>query len=153
VDLTVFVPSGSSLSIETGAGAVDVRGLESDVDARATTGDLAVSTSGSIRAGTHSGSIQAELHGSSWTQVPDFETRTGRISVRFAPGAGALLCASTGGEISVEAPLELEAGADGSLVVVGAGGPRIRLRSEHGDIRIAAPEAGSSRAGDREERP
>ena len=87
VDFVVRVPAGVRFDGRTVNGGVQAESLTADASARTVNGNVIVSTSGIARAGTVNGSITAALGRADWTDVLDFKTVNGSITLTSRPSA------------------------------------------------------------------
>jgi hypothetical protein len=147
VSVHVRVPSGVRFSGSTVSGDVEVDGLTADVQAHSVSGDVSVSTRGSVEAGSVSGDLQLTMgrlpaHGSL-----EFRTVSGDVEITLPRDAGAEFRASTlSGDIESDFPLERsdrERGRGFNVRVgervrgtIGRGGPRLEVETVSGDIAI-----------------
>lgn len=138
-DLTVRVPKGSDLAIETVSAWIDVEGVEGEVDAAAVSGDVRVtgkprsahvkSVSGDafVNATTtdmHVETVSGEIEAEGFTGEAEFATVSGDIIVR-SPRVDAATITSVSGDVSFEA----EAIGDG----------RFEFESHSGSIELTLP--------------
>ncbi len=139
-DLVVFVPEGTPLEAQTGAGAIEIKGVRGDATARSATGDISLRAAGRLEARSERGAI---------TAFPDpverrpqrLETLTGDITVTLRDSADASVTAETSGEISTDFSLKLERHPERepdkrATVKIGRGRALLRLASKRGRIRI-----------------
>ncbi|TCJ13640.1 hypothetical protein E0L93_14575 [Rubrobacter taiwanensis] len=123
VDYELAVPAGSSVTVETGSGAVEVRGVLGDVTAGTGAGDVTVAGSrGSVTVETSAGDATVE----------NVTTETGRLSLRADAGSVELRDLTLG-------TLDVRVGA-GDVELAG----RIRgsgeIRIERGNVIVGVPE-------------
>jgi hypothetical protein len=149
IEVHVRVPSGVRFSASTVSGDVQAEGLGADVQARSVSGDVRISTRGSVEAGTVSGDLQVEM-GRLPTGSLEFRTVSGDVQITLPSDAGAELSASTlSGDIESDFPLEVsgrdrDRGSRGIHVEIGhrargtlgRGGPRLDVSTVSGDITL-----------------
>lgn len=139
VDFTVRMPPGAVLEAHTVNGDVAARDLGGDVDASTVNGSVDVSTAGSARARTVNGSIDVALGRLPAGGDLRFETVNGGITLRLPAGAGAEVEAETvNGDLDTDFPLTIQGrwGPRRLHGTIGDGGPRLRLETVNGGIRL-----------------
>ena len=141
-DMVVWVPRGSPLSVTTGDGVVDVRGLESDVriataggaiSARKVRGDLDFRSAG--------GDLLVVLETWDAARRHSFASDTGDLSVVLGGEADAAIRVATSGLISTDVSLRLDYQADRSPVrraeaLLGEGSGTVSISSGDGHVRL-----------------
>lgn len=167
VDLTVFIPEHSRVSIETLGGLVQVSGVSKPVSVRTTSGSVKLAVSGDIDVKSRQGPVDILLKSCGRGQDVSVETSTGTVSMRFPRPADARLRAETAGElqtdfsVSVAQPVTSAKKTIKARIAEGPSGPRgffgrllkrvtspmglvadISIKSSHGDVELyrAAPE-------------
>ena len=100
VDLTVFVPSGSPVSITTGSGLIDARGAPGEVTACSDTGPIRVSTKGVITARSQRGNITAVIGDLGRGRHYRLASEAGQVTVRRRREGAALVTAETSGSVA-----------------------------------------------------
>jgi hypothetical protein len=147
VRVQVRVPSGVRFTASTVSGDVDVEGLTADVQAHSVSGDVQVSTRGSVEAGSVSGDLQLTMGRLPARGSLEFRTVSGDVDITLPRDANAELRASTlSGDIDSEFRLEVsgrnhgrgfrvEVGqrAHGTL---GHGGAQLDVETVSGDITV-----------------
>jgi hypothetical protein len=108
LDLVVFVPRGVALRAQTLRGAVEVRGLKSDVQASTLDGAIFVRTEGGVQARSGSGTVTvvldaAALAAAGWPLL--LQSDSGPITVRLPPRQTGDLRVETAGEVASGLPL------------------------------------------------
>ncbi len=140
VDLAVYAPPGNPLVCRTSSGLIEAKGLKSDVDARAETGDIVVRTDGVIRASTVRGKIFGWFKGLDRFGGSRFETRTGNVKLFVSPRADLSVAVETSGFITSDFSMVVEPVGrireKKAVVTVGKGGHEIRIKSVLGDIQL-----------------
>src|SRR5213595_2965995 len=95
VDFTVRVPAGVRFVGRTVNGAVDAANLGGDIEANTVNGSIHVSTSGYAQASTVNGSITASLGRAGWSDVLEFHTVNGAITLDLPANVSTEVRAST----------------------------------------------------------
>ncbi len=125
-------------SVDTGAGDVTARGVVGELDVDTGAGSvLFVGAPSEITIDTGAGGVEGEL--SSVRGAVDIDTGLGAITLRLPPDADAELQAESGlGSVSAEIDgIRLSAPRGEALIAtLGEGGPRVRLRTGTGSIRV-----------------
>ncbi|MBK5293974.1 MAG: hypothetical protein JJE04_20150 [Acidobacteriia bacterium] len=123
VNFKVLVPAGVKFVGRTNQGRIQARLPRSSVEAHTVDGDIEIHATGSTRASTVNGSITAIITGASYT---DLHTINGSVTVT----------------VPRTAFLQLDAHAVHGTVTLPAklarNGPRLKLGTTHGDIRVFA---------------
>jgi hypothetical protein len=139
VDLTVYVPAGAKLRVETADGLIEAKRLGGDVEARSAGGEIVITTAGSVDARSDAGRIRYSFLDHRWVGSARLVTRSGDIILTLPSGANADLAIQTRGEISTGGALAPRAGATsrhGLAAVLGAGGNLIAVESESGRVEV-----------------
>ncbi|HVH67534.1 MAG TPA: DUF4097 family beta strand repeat-containing protein [Gemmatimonadales bacterium] len=139
VDFTVHVPAGVRFVGKTVNGQVDAAKLASDVDANTVNGSIHISTSGSAEAQTVNGSIVASMGRADWSDVLDFTTVNGGITLDLPANLSAEVRAKTvNGDIVTDFPLMVTGrlGPRSLHGTIGNGGRRLELSTVNGTIRL-----------------
>jgi len=142
IDITLFVPEKHNLSIRTLRGLIEVRGLRGNLQARSESGDLLLrGIAGALDVETGSGLIEAAFADQAVAAAQRVVTRTGAISVSFAPNYDAALSLATSGLFATEYSLSVvpQPGAEpnkAASVTLGRGVNPIEIRSKRGDVRL-----------------
>lgn len=139
VDLTVAVPAGSPLRVTTRGGLIEIKGGVGELHASTETGEVRLWIERAATVRTDRGPIRANLLGERWNAPARFETVTGDVDVLFPANADAEVQLETAGDLTTD--YSLEVGRIGELrkratARLGAGGARVVLRSERGDLAI-----------------
>lgn len=138
VDFEVQVPEGVQFAGSTVNGDIDARGLRSAAEVSTVNGDVNVDAMGITHATTVNGSIDARVEGSTLPGTVEFSTVNGSIELDLPDQVDADIEASwVNGSFSSELPVQVQ----GKLThrargVLGAGGPRIELKTVNGSIQI-----------------
>jgi hypothetical protein len=147
IDVTVWIPKGHSVQIDTLAGLIEVRGLKSDVVVRSNSGAIAVrGIEGALDLQTGAGSIEASITEFNSPKLQRLVTSTGVITAAFAPKFVGDLTLATSGLFASEFSLIVspQAGQEPNktaTVRIGEGvssisGNQFEIGSKRGEIRI-----------------
>ena len=142
VDLAVFVPKGVALHVRTGEGRMEIKGLESDLDAESVKGDIRIAKiKGRVQARSERGAIVAMLEAGATAESQELTTSTGDITVHLWEDAKATVRIATSGEIATDYSLQVERRrfeepGKHAVAVVGEGGPELSLLSKRGNVRL-----------------
>ena len=136
IDLTVFVPDGAQLRVETGAGRIEAKRLRSDIEARSTSGEIVVTGSGSVEARSETGAIRYSFLSADWAGAARLSSGTGDITLVVPRDAAIDLTLRTRGEIAGVA-IPAASGSNGERrLVVGGGGSPVVAESDTGRIAL-----------------
>jgi hypothetical protein len=140
VDLTVFVPAGRNLIIETAAGLIEIKGLADGVEARSASGDIALDVGGPVDAHTERGAIRVQFKDTRWPAGSTLQTLTGDIAAWLPPQANATAHLETFGEITTDYSIAISrqpgSTRKSAVAVVGDGGARLSLTSNRGSLKL-----------------
>ncbi len=140
VDLTVFVPTGSALTVQTTRGQLIGKGLKSDVNARSDSGDIFLRTHGSVNAHSANGDVTVWFKRGDWRFTPEIETRSGDITVRLAPDIDVFATIRTSGRITTDFSLSIEknsaCGGKIATVQIGSGKGHLQIKSAIGNVAL-----------------
>lgn len=143
VDLTLFIPKGSSLDVQTYSGKIIAKGLQSDVQAKTDSGKIFLRISGTAKAVSDSGELVIFLKDPSWSWPPVFETSTGDISVRMPKNADVAVDISTAGEITTDYSIQIISKPDSRIkqgnALILKGRQNLWIKSIEGNIKILRP--------------
>lgn len=126
--------SGGDIEVDRAGGPTEVSTSGGDIELKSVAQLISASTSG--------GDVRAVITGPI-TQDTSLSTSGGEVKVEIAKGTGFQLDASTsGGDVRADGlTITLEKGGSGKNKLVGAvngGGPRLKLRSSGGDIKVTS---------------
>lgn len=140
VDITITVPTGSTVDAEAGSGDIRLDGRFADVAAKCGSGDIAVDTCDDLRVNTGSGDVYV-------TEAAGARVRTGSGSIRFGSAGGTVDLESGSGSIDVEQSLNSGriSAASGDVRVATVDG-RVELKTASGDISADRAVEGNLRA-------
>ncbi len=139
-DIVVFVPRGVPLSVATGDGRVEARGLESDVRASTEGGAItARKIAGGLHFRTSSGDQLVVLAAWDTPRQHSFASQSGDLSVVFGGEVDADLRVATSGLISTDLSLEIDYQAGRRPIrrgraLVGKGSCTVSISSTEGDV-------------------
>lgn len=139
VSFRVEVPAGVAFVGRSTNGGVSATGLDADVRAHTTNGDIRVSTNGLARASTTNGAINVAMGRADWTGELAIGTTNGAITVALPASAAADLTAeTTNGTIASDFPLTVSGRFSRTRLsgAIGDGGRALRLTTTNGDIEI-----------------
>lgn len=140
VDVTVMVPRGGALRLESDAGLIEVKGVDRDLFAQSNSGRLEVITSRPLETRTREGHTQLLLKASDPEHPHRIRSGSGDIELNVPASEPLSLRARTGGEITprLSADLEtfLEEVGEERELSVGAAPFAIQLESASGDIEL-----------------
>ncbi|MFP6655524.1 MAG: hypothetical protein VCB25_07835, partial [Myxococcota bacterium] len=140
LDLTLLVPGGALLEIETAAGLIEVRGVSRDVKAQTKFGRIRISTRYGVEADSETGALGITLRSASAERPIRLKTRSGEIRVDFPEQPLPGLFARTRGEIETDGfsqrPKPSPNDASISILSAGASPSVIRAESESGRIQL-----------------
>jgi hypothetical protein len=147
VEVHVRVPAGVRFAASTVSGDVDVEGLTADVEAHSVSGDVHVSTRGSVEAGSVSGDLDLTMGRLPSNGTLEFRTVSGDVEITLPRDAGAELHARTlSGDIDSDFPLEVSGRDRGrgyhievgqrARGTIGRGGARLDVETVSGDITV-----------------
>lgn len=137
VQYAIQMPALASLTAKTVNGAISVRGLNADVDANTVNGDVNVETTGRAQAKTVNGKVEAKI--GKLDQDTTFSTVNGRIVVSMGAAVNAEVeVATVNGKIETDFPITIQGKMSSRKLQgrIGSGGPRLRLNTVNGGIRI-----------------
>jgi hypothetical protein len=145
IDLSLLVPPGAALEIETRHGLIEAKGVDRDLVARSTSGRIRITSARSVSARTDEGITRVALKQVSTANPARFESRGGSIRVDFLDTPGLPVRAMTRGEIiprmGGELASEVERIEGKSEFRVGAGALALELVSQTGLIELRAVDA------------
>ncbi len=141
VDFRIRVPARVRLErVETVNGDVTVRGVEGEGELRTVNGDVTLlAARGRFSARSTNGNVHLEFHQLAREGGMVAETVNGTLTLVLPPHAGLeLQVSSHNGEFISELPVLIRASSETGEFhgVIGTPGPRIRLRTVNGGIRV-----------------
>lgn len=139
VEFTVDVPAGVNVAAHTVNGDVDATPIRGDVEVSTVNGSIDVSATGTATATTVNGSITAELGRSSWTDLLEFETVNGSITLTMPNKVNADMNAQTvNGDIDTDFPFTVSGKINRHHIhaKIGDGGGDLSLSTVNGDIHL-----------------
>jgi hypothetical protein len=139
VEFTVRLPEGVRVDARSVNGEIEIDGATSEVIAHTTNGHIdARSSGGPVRATTTNGDVTVRA-GALDTHDMEYRTTNGSITVELPASANAELdMHTTNGSISSDFPVTMEGTFSRRNMrgTLGKGGPRIRLSTTNGSIRL-----------------
>lgn len=148
VDLVLYVPKDHAVTVRTGFGVIESRGVKSDLDLTTTSGDIAVrGTDGTLQAQTGEGRIEVSLEDRARPgSMQRLASRTGVVSVNVSDKLDAEVTLSTSQQFATDYSLDVRH-LDGqepnkrATAVVGSPKPgkqkaEIVLESLGGEVRL-----------------
>lgn len=142
VDFRIRVPARIRLErVETVNGDIAVRGVEGEGELRTVNGDITLlAATGRFDARSTNGNLYLEFRQLAREGAMAAETVNGTLTLVLPPLAGLeLLVSSQNGEFFSELPVLSRAGSDAGEFhgVIGTPGPKVRLQTVNGGIRVA----------------
>lgn len=142
VDFHIRVPTRIRLDrVETINGDITVRGVEGEGELRTVNGNVTLlAATGRFDARSTNGNLYLEFHQLAREGAMTAETVNGTLTVVLPPHAGLeLLVSSRNGGFISELPVLRRASSDAGEFhgVIGTPGPKVRLRTVNGGIRVA----------------
>ncbi|MGB8634758.1 MAG: hypothetical protein WCD66_04215 [Rhodanobacteraceae bacterium] len=137
IDLAVFLPSATAVSLETRADRIVVGAREGITEATSSSGRISASSRGRLVLHSESGSIQAAALGGHWQGESRIETRSGQIVLLVPTFGGITLDASTGARLSTDFGLSVHRQPDGNMRAharYGDGKSRLLVNSADGEV-------------------
>ncbi len=140
VDVTLFVPAGRPIVVETDEGLIEVKGFDHGIVARSEVGDIVLWTAGHVSARTERGSISVRFSNTDWSAPVELETRTGSITAALPAEADASVTLRTSGQLTTDYSMTIER-APGSRqktghATLGTGRSKLSLTSARGNLTL-----------------
>lgn len=139
VAFEVEVPAGVTFAGETVNGDVSATNLPGDAAISTVNGDVDVSAAGVVEATTVNGSVEAEMGRLPSDRPLSLTTVNGGITLTLPAGAGMQLEATTvNGGVESDFPITISGRMRPNSLrgQVGEGGPRVKLTTVNGGIRV-----------------
>ena len=141
VSYDVYVPNQANLEANTTNGGISAEDIRGEMNFEATNGGIHLSDiGGNVRARTTNGGVVANLSGTTWQgQGLDLETTNGGATVYVPRGYNAQLeTGTTNGGMQVDFPITVRGSLNRHISTqLGSGGPRVRVVTTNGGVRIA----------------
>ncbi len=141
VSYDVYVPNQANLEANTTNGGISAEDIRGEMNFEATNGGIHLSdVGGNVRARTTNGGVVANLSGTTWQgQGLDLETTNGGATVYVPRGYNAQLeTGTTNGGMQVDFPITVRGSLNRHISTqLGSGGPRVRVVTTNGGVRIA----------------
>lgn len=136
-DMAVYAPSGLPLILKGTAGRVDARKRTAPLTVTTTAGNINASTESWMDVTTDSGSIKAIARGENWVGRTRVRSNTGRILVLVPLSGDVSLNAQTGGRLTTNFGLSVQARDGGGSIAsarYGSGTSELSIASESGEV-------------------
>jgi DUF4097 and DUF4098 domain-containing protein YvlB len=141
VSYDVYVPNQANLEANTENGGISAEDVRGEMNFEATNGGIHLSDlGGSVRARTSNGGVVASLSGTTWQgEGLDLQTTNGGATVYVPRGYNALLeTGTTNGGMRIDFPITVRGSLNRHISTqLGSGGPRVRVITTNGGVRIA----------------
>jgi len=108
VDLTVYVPWTSPLTVRTSDGVLEALDLRAPLVVETDSGELLAGGDGELTVKSRSGSVRVVLQEPDWSSTATIETFSGPVSVWARPDADAELTLETRGTLTTDFSLEVQ---------------------------------------------
>jgi hypothetical protein len=143
VDVEIEMPRALPLTLATNNGGIAIDGVAGRTRFETTNGGVALNeVSGDVRGRTVNGGINVDLEGARWDGAGlDVETTNGGIRMRLPARYNAELQAeTTNGGLNIDFPITVQGRLSDMRrridATIGAGGPRLHLRTVNGGVSI-----------------
>ncbi len=140
LDLTLYVPIGSSLILKAGQGKIIGKGLKSDVTAETTDGKIFIRTTGMVNAFSRNGDIGVYFKQNSWSRPLHIESQTGDMMIRMPPNADAAVEIETSGEITTDFSMEIQflpsSNIRHAIATIASGTHPLQIKSLNGNVKL-----------------
>lgn len=139
VKFTIRVPAGVRFVGRTVNGDVEAESLSGPVDVGTVNGSVTFSTTSYGEASTVNGSIKAAMGSTDWTDVLDFSTVNGSITIDLPTNLSTEVRArSLNGEISTDFQMTVTGRVNPQRLdgTIGAGGRSLELNTVNGSVRL-----------------
>lgn len=141
VEMKVWVPRSSSVSLRTQNGPAAIRGVHGTMEVHAQNGPVSlVELSGAVYARVQNGPLHVALEGSRWSGAGlDAEAQNGPVNFVLPRDYSARLeTGTTNGPSVITYPVVLQGRIRGQFVTqLGSGGPPVRVVGDNGPFRFA----------------
>ncbi|MEZ4416278.1 MAG: hypothetical protein R3E10_11085 [Gemmatimonadota bacterium] len=136
----IWAPHRTDLRVETLNGGITLDDLQGDLEFRAQNGGVRLSRlAGDVQGRTTNGGLHVELSGDEWRgQGLDVETTNGGVRLEIPEGYSAeLVTGTTNGGMDLDFPVTVSGRIDRHIrATLGDGGPRVRVMTTNGGVRI-----------------
>jgi putative adhesin len=140
VSYDVYVPNQANLEANTENGGISAEDVRGKMNFEARNGGIRLTdVGGSVRARTTNGGVVATLSGTSWQgEGLDLQTTNGGATVYVPRDYNALLeTGTTNGGMRVDFPITVRGSLNRHISTqLGSGGPRVRVITTNGGVRI-----------------
>lgn len=143
VDIVVFVPLDSPIEVTTELGAVEAKGVRSDMTVKTIVGDIRLrSIKGAVNASSERGSIAVTLESGLTAKPQRFTTTTGDIELYIWEDANYVADLATSGEIATDFSMTIEhkrfeEPSKYGRAAIGKDGSALTIRSKRGRVKLA----------------
>lgn len=141
VEMKVWVPRSSNLSLRTQNGPAAIRGVRGTMEVHAQNGPVSlVELGGAVYARVQNGPLHVALDGSRWSGAGlDAEAQNGPVNLVLPRDYSARLETGTvNGPAVISYPIGIEGKIRGQFTkTLGSGGPPVRVVTENGPFRFA----------------
>jgi hypothetical protein len=143
VSYKIFAPRRIDLDVKAENGGISLEGIHGRMNLRSVNGPIAIEDAGGdVRGRTANGPVSARLSGSSWKGAGlDLETANGPVHLIIPEGFSADLETGTeNGPMETAFPVAHQRrGSRRVAVVLGSGGPPVRVVTTNGPVMVARP--------------
>lgn len=146
VDLSIFVPEGTKLSVSTKGGLIEIRGLRGAIEASTESGAIDIrQADGAVLVRNDRGTTSVVLARLSPDRTYSVESVTGDITVSLPDPADATVKMATSGYVTTDVTLAIEKRPHEepnkvARALLGAGTVPVSIRSRRGAIRLLQQE-------------
>ena len=141
VSYDVYVPSQINLDATTENGGISAENVRGEMNFEGTNGGIHLTdVGGNVRARTTNGGVTADLSGTTWQgEGLDLQTTNGGAAVYVPHGYNAMLeTGTTNGGMRVDFPITVSGSLNRHISTqLGSGGPRLRVITTNGGVRIS----------------
>ncbi len=141
VSYRLWVPTVSSLSLNTTNGGIAVRDVDGEIDFKTVNGGVKLANvAGNVQGRTNNGGVDVDLDGPSWKgDGLNVETNNGGVHLRIPEQYSAQLETGTvNGGLNVDFPVTVQGRVDRQInVTLGSGGAPIRVRTHNGGVKVS----------------
>lgn len=140
LDLTVFIPEGSHLTVRTHKGLIEAKGIMGDVDFYSDRGKIYCRNKGHVVIGSRQGNITAAMMKVDWEKASRVESKLGTIEVQLPSDASLQVQATTSGQITTDYSVQIKRSAKGNrktaIATLGEGKNQLVLDNQAGAIKV-----------------
>lgn len=140
VSYRLAVPTQSALDLRSTNGGISIQNVDGRIDFKTVNGGVKLTgLAGQVRGRTSNGGVDVELDGTTWQgEGLDVETHNGGLKLAIPEHYSAQLETGTvNGSLRIDFPVTVEGRIDRQInVSLGSGGPRVRVRTSNGGVKI-----------------